>query len=53
MDGTGDKLSDIYDYARLIRNTNLFFVVIQEVAYVEGDETTEPYYTYSFSLVPR
>jgi type IV pilus assembly protein PilM len=53
LDGTGDKLNDVYGYARSIRSTNLFFVILTTISYVEGDETTEPYYTYSFTLLPR
>ena len=53
LDGTGDKLDDIYSYARSLRNTNLFFIILTTISYVEGDETTEPYYTYSFTLIPR
>jgi type IV pilus assembly protein PilM len=54
IQGTDEKLDDIYSYARDIRITDLFFVTITSIELKEAETTdettTEPYYEFNFSL---
>jgi type IV pilus assembly protein PilM len=53
MEGKEEKLDAIYGYARDIRATNLFSVVLSSIAYNEETEDAVADYTYQFSLKVR
>lgn len=47
------KLENIYAYARALRTTNFFFVIVTSIAYTAQTETSEAFYTFNFSLKVR